>query len=558
VSVPETNSDTGPTRPVGKSTSPELKPTTEREVKMTGCIISRPNKAILVKEQGDTLALFPGAYKLDHNGPHLVIPHEVPQTIMLRSLGFNVPNPMLCYYDFGSTKPFSVQRHTMDMMTTTARSYVLNSMGTGKTKATLWSWDYLHGNGLCGKMLVVATLSTLRFVWEAEAFKTLPHRKVAVLHGTKARRLERLAEDADIYVINHDGLKTIMPELLQRTDIDVLCLDEVAVYRNNSERSKDMRKFSTRFKVVWGLTGRPMPNEPTDVWGISKVVTPHTSPKYFRQAQEMLMNKINNFKYVPKPEAIERAMAMLQPNVRFALDQVVELPEVISRTIDVPLDAKGAKTYKVMADSFKVDVEKGTVTAVNAAVVMGKLLQISGGWVYAKLPSGVQISVPVFDPPMPRHQVLVDLINENERKVIVYVPFRHTIEGLTKVLDDAGIEHCVVHGDISGRGEIFNLFQHTDKYKVLLAHPQCVAHGLTLTTADTIIWYLPTTSLEIYEQANARITRVGQRHKQKVLHLQSTSVERKIYSLLQRKQKVQDSLLDLLAEATEAKLPDAA
>jgi hypothetical protein len=113
------------------------------------------------------------------------VPHDMPRTVMLRSLGYEVPNPMLCYYDFPGGKPFAVQRRTVDLMTTAARCYVLNSMGTGKTKATLWAWDYLHGNGFCGKLLVVATLSTLRFVWQAEAFATLPHRKVEVLHGTK-------------------------------------------------------------------------------------------------------------------------------------------------------------------------------------------------------------------------------------------------------------------------------------------------------------------------------------------------------------------------------------
>ncbi len=509
------------------------------------CIISRANKSVLVPRRGDTCNMFPEVAALTYMGDDfLVVPHDLPRTVMLRALGYEVPNPMLCYYDWPGGKPFAVQRRTVDLMTTAARGYVLNSMGTGKTKATLWAWDYLNKNNFCGKMLVVATLSTLKFVWQAEAFSTLPSRKVEILHGTKAKRLEALARDADIYVINHDGLKTIMPELLQRTDIDVLCLDEVAVYRNNSERSKDMRKFGQRFKIVWGLTGRPMPNEPTDVWGISKVVTPNTSPKYFRQAQEMLMTKINNFKFIPRPEAIERAMAMLQPNVRFALDAVVELPEVISRTIDVPMSPAQTKIYKLLANEFKAEIGSGQVTAANAAVAMGKLLQVSGGWVYGG--NGVSFPIGAED----RIKTLIDLINENERKVIVYVPFRHTIDGLLPFLTDAGIDHAVVHGGISGRGEIFNLFQHTDKYKVLIAHPQCVAHGLTLTAADTIIWYLPITSLEIYDQANARITRIGQKHKQKVLHLQSSLVERKIYGLLQRKQKVQDTLLDMLAEAT--------
>jgi SNF2 family DNA or RNA helicase len=524
-------------------------PRKTEEPPVVKCIVSKKNQVILAPRTGQVVNMFPDAHVMTHlDQDYLVVPHGLRETLMLRHLGYKVQNPMLAYYDWKGGKPFDVQRHTCDLMTTATRAYILNSMGTGKTKATLWAWDYLHGKGLAGKLLVVATLSTLKFVWQAEVFATLPHRRVEVLHGTKAHRLERLREDADIYVINHDGLKTIQAELAARTDIDVLCLDELAVYRNNSDRSKAMRKFAERFKIVWGLTGRPMPNEPTDVWAQAKIVTPHTAPRFFRQAQELLMLKVNNFKWVPRAEAIERAMTMLQPNVRFSLDDVIELPDVVYRTIDVPLSSKQDKVYKTLAREFKAEVANQQITAVNAAVAMGKLLQVSGGWVYAK-PVG---SIPLDA--QPRHETLIDLINENERKVIVYVPFRHAIEGLSPILTAAGIDHAIVHGDVSGRGEIFNAFQHSDKYKVLLAHPQCVAHGLTLTRADTIVWYMPITSLEIYEQANARITRIGQKHKQRVLHMQSTPVEKKIYALLQRKQRVQDTLLEMLADATEKKL----
>ena len=115
-----------------------------------------------------------------------------------------------------------------------------------------------------------------------------------------------------------------------------------------------------------------------------------------------------------------------------------------------------------------------------------------------------------------------------------------------------GIEHATMDGDTpaNDRSQIFNLFQNTNKYRVLLAHPQCLAHGVTLTAADTIIWFAPVTSLEIYEQANARIRRVGQKHKQLVLHLQSTPVEKKIYKMLQGKQKVQNALLKMLEAGT--------
>ena len=136
--------------------------------------------------------------------------------------------------------------------------------------------------------------------------------------------------------------------------------------------------------------------------------------------------------------------------------------------------------------------------------------------------------------------------------MLVFAPFKHALRGISAAFTSEGIEHATVSGDTSAneRAQIFNAFQNTTKYKVLLAHPQCLAHGITLTAADTVIWFAPVTSLEIYEQACARIRRVGQKHKQLFLHLQSTPVERRIYALLQRKQKVQEKFLELFEEAS--------
>jgi SNF2 family DNA or RNA helicase len=511
-------------------------------------IVSRKNQVLLVPRDSTTEMFFPKGKAFEDR---LVVDHDVQATVALRHLGFTVPNPMLCYYDWRGGSPFAVQRSTCDLMTTAARCYVLNSMGTGKTKAALWAWDYLASQGLVGKLLVVATLSTLHFVWGAEAFATLPHRKVAILHGTKKKRLELLHSDAEIFVVNHDGLRTIQADLSLRTDIDVLCLDELAVYRNNSDRSKEMRKFAERFKVVWGLTGAPMPQAPTDVWAQAKIVTPGTVPKYFRHAQEMLMVKRDQFKWTPKDNAVETAFKMLQPSVRFSLDAVVELPEVLHSNVDIPLSSEQDKAYKAIAKAFEADVAGQKITAVNAAVAMGKLLQVAGGWVYAGDFGAVSLDAQA------RHDMLIDMIQANDKKVLVFAPFTHTIDGLTKVLTTAGIDHVAMDGRMAHtqRAHEFNLFQNTDKYSTLLAHPQCLAHGVTLTAANLIIWYLPMCSLDIYDQANARITRVGQRHVQRVVHFQSTPVEKKIYRLLRTKANVQEALLSLLAHATS---PDAA
>jgi SNF2 family DNA or RNA helicase len=134
----------------------------------------------------------------------------------------------------------------------------------------------------------------------------------------------------------------------------------------------------------------------------------------------------------------------------------------------------------------------------------------------------------------------------------VFAPFRNAIAGISARLKKDKITHEVVTGATSNteRSEIFHRFQNQTEIKVLVAHPQCLAHGITLTAADTIVWFAPVTSLETYDQANARIRRVGQKHKQLILHLQASPVEKRIYKMLQNKQNAQAKLLELFEEAS--------
>jgi SNF2 family DNA or RNA helicase len=147
----------------------------------------------------------------------------------------------------------------------------------------------------------------------------------------------------------------------------------------------------------------------------------------------------------------------------------------------------------------------------------------------------------------------MDIVADTDKKLLVFVPFKHALAGISEALTREGYEHAVVSGDTAAteRAQIFNAFQNTEKYKVLAAHPQCLAHGITLTKATTIVWFAPVMDLEIFEQANRRIRRVGQKLKQQIIMLQSTPVERKIYNMLQRKQKVQSQLLELFEEASD-------
>jgi SNF2 family DNA or RNA helicase len=308
-----------------------------------------------------------------------------------------------------------------------------------------------------------------------------------------------------------------------------------------------MRKFAQRFNIVWGMTGAPIPNEPTDAWAQVKIVTPERGPKFRSHARDILMLNIGPYLWRAKPNAVETAFSWMQPSCRYTLEDVVELPPVIFRTIDVDMSTEQQTTYKRVATAMAVMVKNKQITAANAGAAMSKLLQIAGGWVYTKRPEFVRLD------PTPRVLALADLIRSCNEKVLVAIPFRHMLEGISKILSMKGvdIDHCTVHGDTPHREQYFTAFQHTDKYKVMVVHPQCVSHGLTLTAASMIVWYLPVTSLETYDQFNARITRVGQTKKQQVLHLQASPVEKRLYRLLQEHQKLQNSFLELVEGATD-------
>jgi SNF2 family DNA or RNA helicase len=224
----------------------------------------------------------------------------------------------------------------------------------------------------------------------------------------------------------------------------------------------------------------------------------------------------------------------------------MELPELIERTIDIEMGPKQAKVYKQMEEHAHTLIAGHEITAMNAGVVLNKLLQISLGFVYSKDKQVVALDNEE------RLSAIVDIVNSTDRKVIVFAPFVHSLEGISKKLTSEGYTVKQVSGSTpkGERDQIFNLFQNTDTPKVLVAHPQCLAHGLTLTAADTIVWAAPITSLETFDQANARIRRVGQKHKQQVIMLQATKVEKKAYARLRSKQQVQNLLLDMYAEGS--------
>lgn len=479
---------------------------------------------------------------------HILVPHNENSVFMLRKLGYDAPSPIISQYDWAQSvaMPFEVQKKTCAMLTMNYAAYVLNGMGTGKTKCFLWAWDYLNKVKRAKRLLVVCPLSTMTFTWGGEIFATLPNRKFAVLHGTAKARFKMLADpETEIFIVNHDGVKVIEDELKKYPDIDTVVIDELAVYRNKSDRTTAMKSIAARMTWRWGGTGGPIPNAPTDVFWQAQIITPDRVPKRYREFEDSLMTRFGNFRLLPKPDAVDRAFEVMQPSVRFTLEDVAELPDLIERWVDVDMGPIQKKAYQELVKvSQTLALSGAPITAANAGVLMSKLLQVSLGWVYA-----ADGSIIPFDNTA-RIQAMMDAIASTDRKVLIFAPYKHVLSGICDALTKAKLDHEPVSGDTpqKERARIFNLFQNTGKFKVLPAHPQCLAHGITLTAADTVLWMGPIPSLEIYDQANHRIRRVGQKFKQQIIHLQSTPIEKRVYKMLVAKQDVQSKLLSMVEE----------
>lgn len=519
-------------------------------------IIYAPKKAVILrpKEPSKITTVIPTAKEFSFRGKTglVAVPHKPDETKVLQNLGYEVPAPMNYYYPYaGKFTPFNAQKVTAEFATMHRRGFILNSMGLGKTITTLWALDYLRSIGAIHRALVICPISVMERTWADEIFKSFPELQVNVLYGTRDKRLRLLKEPADIYIINTDGIKIIKDDLADRDDIDIVVIDEVALFRNHSaERWKAANEICNKqlhgSRRVWGLTGSPMPNSPTDAFGQIRLVTPANPdcPKYFGKFRDLTMLQLTQFKWVPKKDAAETVFRIMQPAVRFALDDVVDLPPQIVTERKVALSKEQMVAYKDMAAKLRSELEAGEVLAVNEAVKASKLLQITCGVVYGDEGQRLEVNS------TPRQEAVDEIVCESEGKVIVFVPFSGALDSLRDYLVKQGHAVAVVDGSTpkSERDDIFYNFQNRDAPRVIIANPATMSHGLTLTAATTICWYGPCYSNEVYQQACARVRRPGQKRSTVIVHIVSTNLEEKIYSRLDDKQSLQGALLDLIRD----------
>lgn len=460
-----------------------------------------------------------------------------------------LPSPIKRDYNYpGLYKPFDHQRVTAEFLSVHQRAFCFNEAGTGKTSSVIWATDYLMSLGEVKRALVICPLSIMFSAWQTDILNTAMHRSVAVAHGDSKKRAKIINGGYEFVIINYDGVKIVADEI-RKGGFDLVIIDEANAYKTPStSRWKTLAKLLKPETRLWMMTGTPASQSPVDAYGLAKLVCPQNVPKFSMAWRDKVMQQITRFKWVPRPNARHEVFKVLQPAIRFAKDECLDLPDVMYQTRDIPLSAQVQKYYKQLKDQMMIEAAGTQVSAVNAAAGLNKLLQISGGAVYTDKHEVIEFDV------SPRLNALMEVIEETDNKIIIFVPYRHTIELLARYLTDHNINNQVIQGSVSAtqRASIINQFQSMDDPRVLVIQPQAASHGVTLTRADTVVFWSPVMSVETYLQCIARMDRVGQVNKMTVVHLQGSEVERKMYKMLQGKVDLHTKLVDLYREELES------
>lgn len=504
--------------------------------------------------------LIPKSAILETNGDkaRMLVHWDADEAQILRNVGIkNVPHPILGRYKWpGVYTPFIHQRDTAAFLATHPRCLCLSEAGTGKTSAAAWAADYLMSKGYVTRVLVVCPMSIMDTAWRADLFRTVMHRTVAIASGDRRRREEVIDGDYEFVIINFDGVKVVQKALAEG-GFDLIIVDEANAIKNvSTDRWKALASLVTAHTRLWLMTGTPASQSPVDAYGLAKLVNPTGVPKFFGSFRDMVMVKVSQYRYLPRMDSQDTVHKALQPAIRYTKEECLDLPEMLYTTREVPLTKQQLHYYELIRKEMVALAAGEEITARNAAGLINKLLQISQGAAYSTNREVVEFDITA------RIEELMDVIEQSQQKIIVFIPYRHVMDKVADELNKRivkligfGKGHGVscIHGGVSAgeRATIFKQFQTEENPRILLIVPQAAAHGVTLTAADTVVWWGPVTSAELYIQGNARAHRAGQKNKVTVVRLQGSSVEKRMYGLLNGKVDLHNALVDLYKQEIE-------
>lgn len=442
--------------------------------------------------------------------------------------------------------PHDYQLFAMEHILTHETAALFLDMGLGKTVITLTAIERLMYQSFeIRKVLVIAPLRVAMNTWPAEIQKWdhLDGLTYSVVIGTAAQRLAALRQKADIYLINRENVQWLVEKSGMPFDYDMLVIDELSSFKSwQAKRFRALLKVRPFVKRCVGLTGTPSANGLMDLFAefrlldlgrrLGRFISQYRNA-YFQPDR---MNGYVVYSYRLLPGA-ENAIYQRIGDITISMKACgrLKMPELISNCYEVEMDPMEREAYDEMKKDLVLSLPEGEVTAANAAVLSGKLLQLSGGAIYDDAGRVNHIHDRKLD-------ALEDIIESmNGRPLMVGYWFRHDYERIVQRLTQIGIPFEKLDSEASMRrwnaGEI----------QVGLAHPASTGHGLNLQEGgNTICWFSPIWSLELYQQMNARLFRQGQKADTVVItHIVTKdTIDGRVMRALSEKKRVQEALIE--------------
>ena len=459
--------------------------------------------------------------------------------------------------------PMEHQAKAIDFLRGHDKAGLMLGMGLGKTVSTLWVIrELMKDEFYINKVLVIAPKNVAENVWKQEVAKwnELQELRVSVISGTQKQRIKALQTPADIYVLGRDNVVWLLEQLKGKWPFDGLVLDELSSFKNpNSKRFKALKKVAPLCKVVWGLTGTPAPNGYLDLW----------AQIFLLDGGERLGKRIGDYRMryfspgahkghivyewrlrMGAKETIDRKLKDLC--LSMSAEDWLKLPPVLYNTIPVSMDRKARETYDKLKQEKVIPLLKketgfeqldaqndeellqmtNAIQGDTAAAIAGKLLQMANGAVY----DDERNIVPIHEAKLDALAEIVD-INPGEN-LLVFYSYQHDKERILQKFPKAREFDGPAVVEAWNRGEV----------EMLLCHPASCGHGLNLQHGGHIIvWYGLTWSLELYQQANARLPRPGQTQSVIIHHIVcSDTLDEQVMAVLKQRDETQAGLLNAL------------
>lgn len=478
-------------------------------------------------------------------------------------------------------RPHAGQKKAVKFLLEHAAAALLADPGVGKTSAVYAAFSFLKKRGLAAKMLVIAPLRPAQLVWpaEREKWKDFGHLRVVVLHGPKKDAL--LHEEADVYVINPDGLDWLLDakritgrsgkiavtcdvRAFRKLGFDTLVVDELTQFKNqNSGRFKALKAVIDTFGRRWGLTGTPVPNGLIDLFGQMYVLDQGRAfgqfVTHFRR--EYFLPGYDGFSWVLQKGAEDRIYARIKPlALRLDAADYVDMPALVEDVKRFDLSPAVRKIYDELEEDLFTQIEEDAIVAGNAAAASTKLRQIVSGGLYLADADAASLAPAVTRRKakgrdwLPLHDektdMLTDLVEELQgTPLLVAYDFAHSLE---RIKDRFGKDVPAIGGGTSPkRAAELEKAWNRGELPLLVGHPQSIGHGLNLQNAGNhIAWYDETWNRELLDQFNGRIRRQGSKHQTVFVHhfLAHKTLDEKIFYVVKAKGRVQDALLLALKE----------